>query len=92
MKGGKRPDWLVNATESLHVCEDLSRMEFEDLPSIVEMTLFGAGKIGYLPVEGPGRNPNTFELIAELYQLAANDFGLSAVRFGESRAARVALG
>lgn len=92
MHGSKRPEWLVNATASLHVREDLSRREFEDLPSIVEMALFGAGGIGYLSVEGQQRNPNSFELIAEFYHSVANDPELSAILFGESQAARVALG
>jgi hypothetical protein len=41
-----------------------------------------AGSLGLLSVEGPGRNPDTLDLIAEMYVLAREDEGLRGVMFG----------
>lgn len=73
MRGKSRPTWLVNTTASLVARETLARPAFAFLPRGVEMSLFAAGDIGYVGVEGAARNPNAVEVIASLYQQAASD-------------------
>lgn len=92
MKLSERPAWVVNTTASLHVRESLSRTEYDDIPPVVEMTLFGRAAVGYVAMEGPARNPNSFELVAELYHIASNDRSFGTLLFGESPASRVVLG
>jgi hypothetical protein len=92
MKLSERPARVVNTTASLHVRESLSRSEYDDIPPVVEMTLFGRAAVGYLAMEGPAKNPNSFELVAELYHIASNDRSFGTLLFGESPTSRVVLG
>lgn len=92
MKVSERPAWVVNTTASLHVRESLSRTEYDDIPPVVDMTLFGRAAVGYVAIEGPAKNPNSLELVAELYHIASTDRSFGTLLFGESPASRVVLG
>jgi len=88
----KRPQWLVNTTASLAVREALANRTFSKLPRQVEMSLYRAGAIGYMAVEGESRNPNTLELACCLYQEAADDAALGAKLFTDDGLSRVETG
>lgn len=66
-----RARWLVNTTASTVVREDLCRTG--DLPHVVEAALFDQGRLGFVGVEGPGRNPNAAEVFSELLELGRRD-------------------
>ena len=69
---------VINATASLAVREAFAGAS--GLPTrVIETSLFASGEIGLITVEGPDRNPNTNDLMAELYALLAHDGGLSDV-------------
>lgn len=71
---------IVNATASLAVREALASSK--EVPTrVIETSLFSSGQIGVVTVEGPHRNPNTNDLIAECYALLAEDFTLSRIVF-----------
>jgi hypothetical protein len=79
-----RKAWaVVNSTASLSVREALGSVPSgAEIPRVIETSLFANGSLGLLSVEGPGRNPGTLDLIAEMYVLAREDEGLRAVMFG----------
>lgn len=68
------PPWLVNTTASTVVRDDLAQSP-ADTPRVVEAVLFDKARLGVLTREGEGRNPNTAELVNELYQLARTQPG-----------------
>lgn len=73
---------VVNATASLTVREALGSIPPRiEIPRVIEASLFAAGQIGLLSVEGPVRNPDTLDLIAESYALAQADDRLRSVIF-----------
>ena len=61
---------VVNSTASLVVREAFSRSGDAEVPRVIETSLFAGGRAGLLTVEGPERNPNTGDLIAEAYRVA----------------------
>jgi hypothetical protein len=64
-----------------------------EIPRIIETVLFGAGKLGVLTVEGPDRNPDTLDLMAETYTLVREDSALRATMFGpEAGLSRQSIG
>ena len=74
---------VINATASLTVRETLASILPKQLqPRIIETTLFANGDIGLLTVEGPDRNPNSADLIAEMYALVREDSKFSKAIFG----------
>jgi hypothetical protein len=73
-------DLIVNATGSLTVREALCRQELVR-PRAAETCLFGAGRIGYLAVEGPSSNPNMSDLVTEAYRLMADDAEMKMIAF-----------
>ena len=73
-------DLIVNATGSLTVREALCRQELVR-PRAMETCLFGAGRIGYLAVEGPSSNPNMSDLVTEAYRLMADDAEMKMIAF-----------
>jgi len=73
-------DLIVNATGSLTVREALCRQELAR-PRAVETCLYGAGRIGYLSVEGPSSNPNMSDLVTESYRLMGSDAEMKTVAF-----------
>ena len=69
---------VVNATASVAVREAFAGAV--GLPAkVIETSLFAGGRIGIITVEGPDRNPNTNDLMAEFYALLAHDRGLAGV-------------
>ena len=78
-----RKSWaVVNATASLAVREALGSIPPGiEIPRVVETSLFAGGQIGLLSVEGPARNPDTLDLIAESYAVARANDRLRSVMF-----------
>lgn len=65
---------VVNATASLTVREAFASVASDvAFPRVVEASLFAGGRVGLVTVEGPGRNPDTGDLIAEAYSLMRED-------------------
>src|SRR5579875_72705 len=79
----KRTWAIVNATALLSVREAFGspRPEIE-LPRVLETSLFADGQVGLLTVEGPNRNPNTLDLMAEAYARVKVDENLRPLMFG----------
>jgi hypothetical protein len=78
-----RKAWaLVNSTASLSVREALGSISpGAEIPRVIETSVFAEGSLGLMSVEGPGRNPDTLDLITEGYALAHENEGLRAVLF-----------
>lgn len=76
----KRTATVVNATASLVVREALASTAGL-CPRVIETTLFAAGQIGMITVEGPERNPNAGDLISEFYYLIQLNEKLSSILF-----------
>ena len=53
-----------------------------ELPRVLEASLFAQGQLGLLTVEGPNRNPNTLDLMAEAYAGISRDEDLRPLMFG----------
>jgi hypothetical protein len=79
-----RKTWaIVNTTAFLGVREALGSVPSEiQLPRVLEASLFGQGKLGLLSLEGPSRNPNTLDLMAEAYACIRPDDDLRPIMFG----------
>lgn len=73
MRGKSRPAWLLNATASLAARETLAGPDFRKAPRQIEVSLYDGGQLGVMAIEGDMRNPNTLELICDLYQQTADD-------------------
>ena len=80
--------WAVRqGTASLSVREALgSTPTGIEIPRVLEASLFAGGQIGILSIEGPGRNPDTLDLMAEVYAQARADDRLREAMFGSGRA------
>ena len=78
-----KTDWLINTTASTATREDLASAALSSLPRSVEACLFDQGALGYFGVAGAGHNPNTMELMAELYATAPHNAALGASLFGD---------
>ena len=90
-KDGARRVWskrswaVVNATASPVVRETLAATKL--MPTrVVETSLFASGLVGMITVEGPNRNPNTVDLMAEYYALLREDSTLAQVVFDSDSA------
>ena len=84
---------IVNATASLRVRAAL--VASTDLPArVIEGALYAQGTLGMIAAEGPDRNPNSNDLIAEFYALFQKDASFRETIFGTggSDLARVATG
>ncbi len=86
--------FAVNSTASLTVREALEACAGSNvLPRIVETSLFAAGAVGLITLEGPERNPSTGELITDLYAQLADDAELrEALSDGAAGFHRVEIG
>ena len=73
---------LVNATATLSVHSTISASRVMKTRA-VEVSLFGGGSIGSISVEGPNRNPNVGDLMAEFYANVADDRTLREGVFGD---------
>ena len=74
---------VVNATASLGVREAFGSMPPAiEIARVLEASLFANGELGLLTVEGPDRNPDTLDLMAEAYSIMRMDDALRPVMFG----------
>jgi hypothetical protein len=74
---------IVNATASLGVREAFGSMPPDiEIPRVLEASLFAGGELGLLTVEGPDRNPDTLDLMAEAYSCMRADEALRPIMFG----------
>jgi hypothetical protein len=81
----KRGWAIVNSTASLTAREALGSIPREiQIPRVIETILYSAGTIGVVTVEGPNRNPDTLDLMAETYARVREQDTLRAVMFAES--------
>ena len=81
----KHPWAVVNATASLTVREALAATDL--VPArIIEMSLFARGRAGVVTIEGPQRNPNTADLMAECYAVLREDRWLAQTVFSTADA------
>lgn len=71
---------VVNATASLGVREVLSGSD-RVRTRVIETSLFAGGAAGVITVEGPNRNPNTSDMMAEFYALVRDDPQLASTIF-----------
>ena len=77
-KAGARRMWskrswaILNSTASLVVREALASTGLMPI-RVIETSLFARGRVGIITVEGPNRNPNTADLMAEFYAILAKD-------------------
>lgn len=76
---------VVNATASLVVREALASTELLTT-RVIETSLFAGGVVGMITTEGPDRNPNTADLIAEYYGILREDPDLAHIVFGSNDA------
>lgn len=86
---------IVNASASLTAREALGSIPSGiEIPRVIETVLFAAGRLGVVTVEGPRRNPDCLDLMAETYGLMreqdtwrepmfAEDAGLTRQAIGE---------
>ena len=76
----KRSWAVVNTTASLGVREALAGSE--RMPArVIETSLFAGGSVGMITVEGPKRNPDTVDLMAEFYALLREEPQRASVVF-----------
>jgi hypothetical protein len=85
-----KQNWvIVNSTASLAVREALASVPTEiTIPRVIETSLFSDGRVGLLSIEGPGRNPNTGDLITEVYALTREDIALRQLMFASGDSLR----
>ena len=76
---------VVNATASLAVRQALTSTELLTT-RVIETALFAGGIVGMITTEGPDRNPNTADLIAEYYGILREDPDLAHIVFGSNDA------
>lgn len=69
----KKATLLVNATASLVAHEVLGAEAADALPRVAEATLYADSTVGVLTLEGPDRNPNCLDIMAEGYGFMARD-------------------
>jgi hypothetical protein len=75
---------IVNATVSLTVREALGSIpDGIEISRVIETILFAAGRLGVVTVEGPRRNPDSLDLMAETYSVAREQDPLRALMFAE---------
>ena len=83
-KAGARRIWskrswaVINSTASLAVREALASTGLMPI-RVIETSLLAGGRVGIITVEGPDRNPNTADLMAEFYGLLGKDPTLARI-------------
>ncbi len=90
-----RETWaVINATASFPVREALAAIEPKKLRSrVIETLLYANGRVGLITIEGPGRNPNSIDLIAQGYEvMRANEQLRDAVFAVEEPTRRYSVG
>ena len=89
---GRSPWAIINATASLTVQEALASADALPATRVIEIGLYAGGRVGVVTVEGPARNPNTLDLVAESYRLLASDQSVGEVVFSEAGSSRQHVG
>ncbi len=75
---------IVNATASLAVREARGSVpEQTEIPRVIETVLFAGGIFGVVAVEGPQRNPDCLDLMAETYARMREDDALRNIMFAD---------
>ena len=89
----RKPWVIVNTTASLVVREALAAAPAETLQArVVEGALYAQGRVGLLGIEGPERNPNLGDLIAEFYAVCRENEALQSIIFGETEGELTRIG
>ena len=73
---------IVDTTASIVTREALAHINWSGRPRAAEACLMGAGRIGYLALEGPDANPNLSDLVTESYRRIAEQPDVAPVVFG----------
>ncbi len=74
---------VVNSTASLAVRDALAALPTDIMAArIIETSLFAEGSVALMTIEGPDRNPNTSDLILEVYETIRSDGTLCDYFFG----------
>ena len=93
-RGGSKGAWsrrswaVVNTTASLALREAFGAAE--TMAARRGNDVFAAGRVGVLTVEGPDRNPNTVDLMAEVYAVMQEDPSVRSIVFGGNESVRPA--
>lgn len=69
--------WLIDATASSSLLDAVSQTELPEDLSCCRVEIADDGRLGFLSVEGAGRNPRLDDLRAALFDQAVEDEGLS---------------
>jgi proteasome lid subunit RPN8/RPN11 len=69
--------WLIDATASSALLDAISQAELPEGLSCCRAEIADEGRLGFLSVEGPNRNPRLDDLRASLFDAAIEDEGLS---------------
>jgi len=86
-------EMIVNTTGSAVVREAYAHADWADRPRLVEACLLGAGKVGFVAIEGPKGNPNASDLMAEAYNIIRADKPLAETVFSaEAEAIQIGQG
>lgn len=82
---------ILNATASVRVRGALSAATELRTP-VAETGLFSSGQIGYVTVEGDGRNPNSEDLMAYAYKLISDDVNMRSIMVDDTSLTRTSTG
>jgi hypothetical protein len=86
-------EMIINTTGSAVIREAYAHADWVDRPRLVEACLLGAGKVGFVAIEGPKGNPNASDLMAEAYNIIRVDRQLADTVFSaEAEAIQVGQG
>lgn len=96
-RGDARRTWskhswaIVNATASLKVREAIAATRLVST-RVIETALFARGRVGMITVEGPSRNPNAADLMAECYAFLRENTALAHIFFENDTVSRESIG
>lgn len=86
----RKTSFVVNSTAALPASEALASIApGVEFPRVIETSLFAGGKVGFLSVEGPDRNPDTGELVTDGYALMREDPGIRKAIFSDEGGVRL---
>lgn len=70
-------DWILDCSASSAVLSTLIDRRLAQSPPVMRAEIADEGKLGFLLIEGEGRNPRVDDLQAYLYDLALDDDGIA---------------
>lgn len=86
-------DMILNSTASLAVRNALSALPNKKLSTrVIESILFSRGAAGVMTLEGEKRNPNTSDVMLEIYEYARHHASLRQALFADNALGRQAVG